>query len=280
MKVRNKISRRAQVISAIAVAIVFGGGWLVVWKWPHLNLRFAIARASPELRAAMAKTASTLTMPNGVPAGWIPIDLALVEISVPPPVERIEAKDHTGIFIKLKNLEIYTGDLLAGRELVDDARARTSLRLFSNGNWRSADFVEYARAAHLASSTDFRWGFSLDEVYAMQQFLLFKGLNRVGDTRLFRGPHATGMVTLNHITSQPTGEEFGIVRILATTHDERDYVNLSCKFPSQAGAREIPTMLASFRFPNERYRGTSEDLARHIATLVTNPTATSQPAQP
>lgn len=279
MKLRNKLSRRAQVISAIAVALVFGGGWLVVWKWPHLKLRYVIARTSPELRAAMAKRAPRLDVPKDPPSHWIPIDLGIASISVPPPIEKIEAQGRTGVLIKARGVHIQIGDLFKGREIGEDPRAGLLFRLYSNGHWRAVGFMEFSRTAHSASSADFRWDNSWEELLALQQLLIVKMSRGQVDTRLFSTPHTQGMVSV-FLNQKSADGDVDFLPVLAAPNDERDYVLLWCHFPANTGGHAIPELLASIRFPNERYGGSDEDLARHIASIATTQPASTQPAQP
>lgn len=279
MRLRNKLSRRAQVTWAIAVAVMFGGGWLLIWKWPHLKLQYVIAFASPDLKSAMAKRAPRLDLPEETPSHWIPIDLGLVSLSLPTPIEKIEAQGHCGVSIKTQGLHILIGDLFKGREIRDGTGPSLGLRLYANGKWRDAGFMEFSHAAQSASSADFHWNNSLDEVFALRHLLIVKLLNGQVDTRLFSSRNAQGMVSIFRNHKSADGD-VDFLTVLAATNDERDYVNLWCIFPPNAGEHEIPNLLASIRFPDEKYGGSADNLAQHIASIVSKWVASTQPAQP
>lgn len=227
----------------------------------------------------MAKRAPRLDVPKDPPSHWIPIDLGIASISVPPPIEKIEAQGRTGVLIKARDVHIQIGDLFKGREIGEDPRAGLLCRLYSNGHWRAVGFMEFSRTAHSASSADFRWDNSWEELLALQQLLIVKMSNGQVDTRLFSTPHTQGMVSVFPDQKSADGD-VDFLSVFAARNDERDYVLLWCYFPPNTGGRSIPALLASIRFPDERYSGTAEDLARHIDTLVRNWASSTQPAQP
>ncbi len=281
MKLRNKISRRAQLISAIAVALFFGGGWLMVWKWPHLKLRYMMFRAAPELKAAMAKRAQWLTLPDSVPAAWIQLDLGIVSLDLPGSIEKFETKDSKAVIIDTSLLSVVVPEYFSGREISEDLRNAHAQLLGPKDRWRDAGYVEFCHAAGFASSDDFRWDLSLDEVHSLQHLLFFKAMNAGEFTKTFHfdGPYSKGIMTW-----VPPGAlsnfQFGYAPTYAAAMDDQDSVVFWFMPKSAGGEHLVAAVISSVRFPEKRYCGSAEDLTRHLESLATKMVAATQPAQP
>jgi len=281
MRLKNKLSRRTQVISAIVVALVFGCGWLAVWKWPHLKLRYSIARATPAMKTAMASRAKWLSLPDSSPSDWIPLDLRIATLSIPPPIKRIESRESTGLCIYADDLEICIPGYSLGRSISEDMKAAGDLRILGKDeHWRDVEFVEFSQAAGLASSADFRWSLSLEQVFALQQLLFFKAMGGSGTNHLYKGPDTKGVIKWVWAASNPHIEGHSSAAVYAASNDDRDSIVVWCVMKTQSADRLLPGLVASIRFPEKRYRGSAEELARHFATIVTVPPSTSHPAQP
>lgn len=223
--------------------------------------------------------AASLELSETAPANWISVNLGLLSLSVPPPIEWIEPRRQLGVCFKGGHITIETLDLLHARGVVEGAKADQGFELFSNGSWRSAGYMEYAHAARLASSLDFRWNSSLEEVLSLQHLLAFKAICGSVHTRLFSTRDVFGMVSVFENQKAAQGD-IDYVGIFVAPTDERDHVILWCSFPPKTGVRDVPNLIASIRFPMERYSGSAEELAQHIATIVANWTSSTQPAQP
>lgn len=281
MRLKNKLSRRAQVISAIVVALVFGCGWLAVWKWQHIKLRYMLARAAPALQKAMATRAKWLAVPESVPADWNQIDLGIVALSVPSPIRKIETKNSKSVSIDTAEIRIYIHDFFVGRRTLEEFRTHSQLRLLDpTGVWRDAGYIEYCHAAGFASSDDFRWTLSLDQVLSLQQLLLFKAMNAgIYETYHFDGPNSKGLMTWAPPGSN-VGSGFGHVWIVAIDNAAHDAIVMWCTPYVSGGDKMAAAIVESLRFPAKRYHGSAEDLTRHAEALALEVAATSRPAQP
>jgi len=265
----GKLSRRTQVVSAIAVALLFGGGWLAVWKWPHLRLMYRLRSLSPSLRESLAVSAEVMTLPGMPPVEWRVVDLGVLSVAVPEGAIEIQQQGRTGVLIQGADFELDIPDLLSGRLLADEAQSDGRLRLLQpDGRWKRVGFMTYSVAAHGASTGAFRWSMSPEQVYFLEQLLFLKAVHSQGsqgDTFVFSTADVHGVV------AYPSGAG-GDVRVgsLASVWvsavDDRDCAVFY--FKANESARTLGNVLASIRFPAMAFRGGPKAVEQRIKALL------------
>ena len=232
------------------------------------------------MQAAWSKSVTRLPISSGGWDQWERIDLGVCSLCVPPGDIEVEAVGPTGVRIRMPSWQIDIPDLLLGRRLSADAQAGGQLRLLSrNGEWRPVSFRSFRRRAHFATSADFRWSMSGDQVWELEQLLYFKAIHAQGmqgETQFVGHQHAEIV-----ITSSSKGDA---ASIWASPRNDRDSVVFQVHIRDRDAFAWGIFAAYSIRFPDRPFPAEGAALERHIQSLVesyrSKRNSMSQPAQP
>jgi len=272
----RNLSRRAQSIAVAAVLLVFGGGWLAIWKSPHIQFRYRMARLDPAVRAAINTPVTDVPLPGDAPANWTRVDLGICRVAVPGRIRAVAPSETMGVRIETDQCELWVPDLLIGQRLAEQgAREGWPRELLGEIAWTGVAHLAYFMSAYQATEADFSWWMSVAEMWALEQRLAVKALDpaaRIGRTQTFRNNRVLGLVVdpefdAKPATSAPTPDRpggYGCIQAASILAD--GVVVLYVRAPG--GGKILPEVAASIRFAEHAGAWDAAAVRRRIDSLL------------